>query len=218
MLAQLKEMLNVALVWLVPSMRLVSEDVNYGHLTYHLEDLRGILTTFVCGHRAHNDLLPNEIKDTKVFFPRCHPHKNVLGNVGDIVVVTDLRGESVAEKLVQHPIDWLHPMSSAKLHLAIHGIIHKGHLIIKRYLTTMKLGTTEILLTKTKYLSKPFIGDGEGLALQKPMEGLCLTPDIEIGIELSNDLFIPIIVESHDRGQSLGMTNVDRFIDRRNVE
>jgi hypothetical protein len=81
----------------------------------------------------------------------------------------------------------------------------------------MKLRTTEILLTKAKYLRKSFIGDGEGLALQKPMKGLCLTPDIEIGIELSNDFFIPIIVKSHDRGQSFGMTNVNSFIDHQNV-
>jgi hypothetical protein len=96
MLAQLEETLNVALVCLVPPVRLVGENVNSGHLTYHLKDPRGILTTLVCGHGAHNDLLPNEIKDPKVFFPRCHPHKNVLGNVGDILVVTDLRSESAA--------------------------------------------------------------------------------------------------------------------------
>jgi hypothetical protein len=119
MLAQLEETLNVALIWLVPPVRLVGENVNSFHLTYHHEDPRGILTTLVCGHGAHNDLLPNEIKDTKVSFPRCHPHKNVLGNVGDIVVVTDLRSESVAEKLIPHPIDRLHPMSDAKLYLAI---------------------------------------------------------------------------------------------------
>jgi hypothetical protein len=190
MLAQLKETLNVALVWLVPPVRLVGENVNSGHLTNHLEDPRGILTTLVCGHRAHNNLFPNLIKHTKVLFPWCHPHKNVLGYVGDVVVVVDLWSECIAEELVQHPINQLHPMSSTKLHLAIHGVIHKGHLTIKRYLTTMKLRTTEILLTKAKYLRKSFIGDGEGLALQNPMEGLCLTPDIEIGIELSNEFSI----------------------------
>jgi hypothetical protein len=39
-------------------MRLVGENVNHGHLTNHLENPRGILTTLVSGHRAHNDLLP----------------------------------------------------------------------------------------------------------------------------------------------------------------
>jgi hypothetical protein len=85
--------------------RLVGENVNSGHLTNHLENPRGILTTLVSGHREHNDLLPNEIKHTKVLFPRCHPHKNVLGNVGDVVVVTDLRSECIAEELIQHPIN-----------------------------------------------------------------------------------------------------------------
>jgi hypothetical protein len=217
MLAQLEETLN-ALVWLVPPVRLVGGNVNSGHLTYHLEDPRGILTTLVCGHGGHNDLLPNEIKDTKVFFPRCHPHKNILGNVGDVVVVADLRSESVEEKLIQHFINRLHPMSCTKLHFAIHGVIHKSHLAIKRNLTTMKLGATEILLTKDKYLSKPFIGDGEGLALQKPMESLRLTLNLEICIELSDDLFNPIIVECHYIGQTLGMTNINCFIDCRNVE
>jgi hypothetical protein len=185
--------------------RLIGENVNSGHLTNHLEDPRGILTTLVCGHGAHNDLFPNEIKDTKVLFPQCHPHKNVLGYVGDVVVVADLRSECVVVKLVQHPINRLHPMSSTKLHFAIHGVIHKGHLTIKRDLTTMKLRTTEILLSKAKDLSKSFIGDGEGLALQNPMKSLGLTPNIEVCIELGNDFFIPMIVRCHDRGQSLGV-------------
>jgi hypothetical protein len=35
-----KETLNVALVWLVPRVRLISENINSGHLTYHLENPR----------------------------------------------------------------------------------------------------------------------------------------------------------------------------------
>jgi hypothetical protein len=104
MLAQPEETLNVALVWLVPRVRLIGENINYGDLTNHLEDPRGILTTLVCGHGAHNNLLSNEVKDTTSFLPRCHPHKNFLGHVGDVGVVTDLRSEGIAEKLVQHPI------------------------------------------------------------------------------------------------------------------
>jgi hypothetical protein len=111
-------------------MRLVSENVNASHLTNHLEDPRGILTTLVSGHKAHNDLLPNEVKYNEILFPRCHPHKYILSNVGDVVVVTNLRSESIAKELVQHPIDRLHPMSSTKLHLAIHGVIHESHLTI----------------------------------------------------------------------------------------
>jgi hypothetical protein len=80
--------------------RLIGENINSGNLTYHLENPRGILTTFVGGYGAYNDLLPNEIKDTESFFPRCHPHKNFLGYVGDVVVVPDLRSEGIAEKLV----------------------------------------------------------------------------------------------------------------------
>jgi hypothetical protein len=56
-------------------------------------------------------------------------------------------------------------MSSTKLHLAKHGVIHEGHLAIKRKLSTMKLRATKILLTESKYLGKAVIGDGEGLAL-----------------------------------------------------
>jgi hypothetical protein len=91
----LEETLNVALVWLVPRVRLVGENVNSGHLTNHLENPKGILTTLVSRHGAHNDPLPNKIKNTEVLFPQCHPHKNVLCNVGDVVVVTDLRSECV---------------------------------------------------------------------------------------------------------------------------
>jgi hypothetical protein len=80
--------------------RLISENINSSHLTYHLENPRSIVTTLVCRHRAHNDLLPNEIKDIKSFFPRCHPHKNFVGYVGDVGVVTDLKSEGIAEKLV----------------------------------------------------------------------------------------------------------------------
>jgi hypothetical protein len=36
MLAQLEKTVSVPLVWLVPSVSLVSENVNSGHLTYHL--------------------------------------------------------------------------------------------------------------------------------------------------------------------------------------
>jgi hypothetical protein len=100
MLAQPEEMLNVALVWLVPRVMFIGENLNSGHLTNHLEDPRGLLITLVCGHGAHNNLLPNEVKDTKSFFSRCHPHKNFLGYVGDVSVVTDLRSEGIAEKLV----------------------------------------------------------------------------------------------------------------------
>jgi hypothetical protein len=50
MLAQLEKTLNVPLVWLVPSVSLVGENINSGHLTYHLEDPRGILTALVSGH------------------------------------------------------------------------------------------------------------------------------------------------------------------------
>jgi hypothetical protein len=35
---------------------------------------------------------------------------------------------------------------------------------------------------------------------------------------LGNDFFIPIIVKSNDRGQSLGMTHINSFIDRRDVD
>jgi hypothetical protein len=66
----------------------------------------------------NNNLLPNEAKDTKSFFPRCHPHKNFLGYIGDVSVVTDLRSEGISEKLVQHPINRFHAMSGTKLHLA----------------------------------------------------------------------------------------------------
>jgi hypothetical protein len=145
MLAQLEEALNVALVWLVPRVRFIGENINSGHLMYHFEDPRAILTTLVCGHGAHNNLLPNEIKDTKSFFPRCHPHKNFLGYIGDVGVVTDLRSEGIAEKLVQHPIDQFHAMSGTKLHLAKHGVIHESHLAIKRKLSTMKLGATIVV-------------------------------------------------------------------------
>jgi hypothetical protein len=130
MLAQLEEALNVALVWLVPRVTFIGENVNSCHLTNHLEDSRSILTTLFCRHGAHNNFLPNEIKDTKGFLPRCHPHKNFLGHIGDVGVVTDLRSEGVAEKLVQHPIDRFHSMSGTKLHLAKHGVIHESHLTI----------------------------------------------------------------------------------------
>jgi hypothetical protein len=56
-------------------------------------------------------------------------------------------------------------MSSTKLHLAKHGVIHESHLAIKRKLSTMKLRANEILFTKSKYLGKSLIGDKEGLAL-----------------------------------------------------
>jgi hypothetical protein len=57
MLAQLDEALNVALVWLVPSVRFIGEDINSGHLTNHLEDPRSILTTLFSGHGAHNNFV-----------------------------------------------------------------------------------------------------------------------------------------------------------------
>jgi hypothetical protein len=157
MLVQLEKTLNVALVWLVPRVRLVGENINSRHLTNHLEDPRSILATLVGGHGTHNNFLPNEIKDANVLFPRCHPHKNFFGHIGDVGIVADLRSEGVAEELVQHPIDRFHPMCSIKLHLSIHGIVHESHLTIKRKLPTMKLGATKILLTKPKNLSKSLI-------------------------------------------------------------
>jgi hypothetical protein len=48
-------------------------------------------------------------------------------------------------------------MCGTKLHLSIHGIIHESHLTVKWKLPTMKLGTSEILLTETKDLSKTLI-------------------------------------------------------------
>jgi hypothetical protein len=157
MLAQLENTLNVALVCLVPRVSLVGENINSRHLTNHLEDPRSILATLVGGHGTHNDFLPNEFKDAKVLLPRCHPHKNIFCHVGDVGVVTDLRSEGVAEELIQHPIDWFHPMCGTKLHFSIHKIIHEGHLTVKRKLPTMKLGTSKILLTKTKDLRKSLI-------------------------------------------------------------
>jgi hypothetical protein len=115
------------------------------------------LATLVGGHGAHNNFLPNEIKDAKVLFPRCHPHKNLCGHIGDVGIVADLRSEGIAEKLVQHPIDRFHPMCGTKLHLSIHGVVHESHLTVKRELPTMKLGASKILLTKTKDLSKSLI-------------------------------------------------------------
>jgi hypothetical protein len=157
MLAQLEKTLNVSLVWLVPRMSLVGENINSRHFTNHLEDPRSILATLVGGHGTHNDFLPNEVENAKVLLARCHPHKNLFCHVGDVGIVTDLRSESVAEELVQHPIDRFHPMCCAKLHLSIHRIIHEGHLTVKWKLPTMKLGTSEILLTETKDLSKTLI-------------------------------------------------------------
>jgi hypothetical protein len=93
MLAQLEKTFNVALVWLVPSVRLVNENVDSDDLTNHLKYPRGVLETLLSGHGAHNYLFPNEIKHTKSCSIRSHPHKYLLGNVGDIVVVTYLRSE-----------------------------------------------------------------------------------------------------------------------------
>jgi hypothetical protein len=90
MLAQLEKPLNVALVWLVPRMSLVGEDINSRHLTNHLEYPRSILATLVGGHGAHNDFLPNEVEDAKILLSRCHPHKNLFCHIGDIGVVTYL--------------------------------------------------------------------------------------------------------------------------------
>jgi hypothetical protein len=182
MLAQLEKTLNIALVWLVPSVRLVGENVNFGDLTNHLENLRSILATLLCRHGAHDDLFPNEIKHTKGFLIRSHPHKYFFGNVGDIVVVAYLRSESVTENLIQHPIDKLHAMSGPKLNVAISGVIHEGHLAIKRDLTSVKFWVIKILLTKPKNASKPLIKDREGLPLKELMESLGFTPNIEIGI------------------------------------
>jgi hypothetical protein len=50
MLAQLEKTLNVPLVWLVPRVDLIDENVNASHLTYHFENPRGILTALVSGH------------------------------------------------------------------------------------------------------------------------------------------------------------------------
>jgi hypothetical protein len=47
MLTQLEKTLNIPLVWLVPRVRLVGENVNAGHLTNHLENPRGILTALL---------------------------------------------------------------------------------------------------------------------------------------------------------------------------
>jgi hypothetical protein len=66
MLAQLEKTLNVPLVWLVPRMSLVGENINSRRLTNHLEDPRSILATLVGGHRTHNDFLPNEVENAKV--------------------------------------------------------------------------------------------------------------------------------------------------------
>jgi hypothetical protein len=50
MLAQLEKTLNVPLVWFVLSVSLIGANVNFGQLTYHPEDPRGILTTVVSRH------------------------------------------------------------------------------------------------------------------------------------------------------------------------
>jgi hypothetical protein len=50
------------------------------------------------------------------------------------------------------------------------------------------------------------------------MEGPCLSTDIEIGIELGDHFFIPIIVDCHHIGHSLGVTNINSIIDGRDVE
>jgi hypothetical protein len=90
---------------------------------------------------------------------RSHLHKNILGNVGNVVVVTYLWSDSISEELVEHPIDGLHAMSCAKLNLAIGGVIHKCHLTIQGDLSTMKLWTTKIFFTETKNVSEPLRGD-----------------------------------------------------------
>jgi hypothetical protein len=56
----------------------------------------------------------------------------------------------------------------------------------------MYLRTTKFLLTKATNLSEPLIRDRERLALQEPMKGLGLTPDMKIGIKLGNYFFISI--------------------------
>jgi hypothetical protein len=48
MLAQLEKTLKIALVWLVPRVSVVRENVNFGDLTYHPKDPRGILATLIC--------------------------------------------------------------------------------------------------------------------------------------------------------------------------
>jgi hypothetical protein len=77
----------------------------------------------------------------------------------------------------------------------------------------MYLRTTKILLTKAKNLSESLIRDGEGLALQEPMKGLGLTPDMKISIELGNHFLIPIIVHSHNLSHSFSITNINGLID-----
>jgi hypothetical protein len=154
MLAQLEKTFNVSLVLLVPSVSLVGENVNLDNLTNHLKDPRSILATLLSGHRAHNNLFPNEVKYTKLSSIQSHPHKHFFGNIGDIVVVTYLRSEGILKELIQHPIDEFHARSSLKLNLAIGGVVHKCHLTVKWYLSTMKLWATKIFFTKLKNLSQ----------------------------------------------------------------
>jgi hypothetical protein len=81
MLAQLEKTLNVALVWLVPCVRLIGENINLDNLTNHPKDPRSILATLVSGHRSHNNFFPNEVKHTKCLPIWSHPHKDIFGNV-----------------------------------------------------------------------------------------------------------------------------------------
>jgi hypothetical protein len=198
--------------------RLVSENVNLGNLTNHPKIPRSILATLVSGHGAHNDFFSKEVKRTKWLPVRSHPYKDIFGNVRDVVVVAYLRSETVLEELVQHPIDGLHTVSSAKLNLVISDVIHECHLTVKWDLSTMNLWTTKIIFTKAKNLSEPLIRDRERLSLQEPMECLGFTSDIEISVELSHHLLIPITIHSHNGGHALGVTNIDGFIYGLNVE
>jgi hypothetical protein len=109
-------------------------------------------------------------------------------------------------------------MGSAKLNLAIGGVIHESHLTIKRDLSTMKLWVTKVFFTKPKNLSEPLITDQEGLSLQELMESLGFTSDIEISVELSHHLLIPITIHSYNGGHSLSMKKINSLIDGRNAE
>jgi hypothetical protein len=72
-----------------------------GHSLNHIHEIGGIRKMLHGIIHGPPQLIPNEVKDTKAFFIRCHPIEKVGSKVSQSRNISDLRIKSGTKELIE---------------------------------------------------------------------------------------------------------------------
>jgi hypothetical protein len=168
-----------------------------GHSLNHIHEIGGIRKMLHWIIHGPPQLIPNEVKDTKAFFIRCHPIEKIWSKVPQSCDISNLRVDSGTKELIEIVV-----VRVKLVRLALNGCIsareHKGKLLGLVLVLIVHGGASFVLRTKTQEPRESHVVDGALLALSCPCDGVVMGIEVVRTMELSKDFFVPIVPKTHD--------------------